>query len=81
MQRQADWRADAHVDVAAAARAEQLTAAREAITPEKDLAELEAAAAKLLTTEDKAELKLAEEPFNEAKALSDAYAQCKIGGG
>jgi len=80
VQRQADWRADAHVDAPAAARADALIAGREAVTPEKDLADLEAAAAKPLTDEDKAELKLAEEPYNEAAALSDAYAQCKIGG-
>ncbi len=79
--RQADWRADAHIDAPAAQRAESVIAAREAMTPEKDLAELEAAASKLLTDADKAELKLAEEPYKEATALSDAYAQCKIGGG
>lgn len=80
IKRQGDWRADAHIDPRASALADQTIRDRSAITPEKDLADLEAAAARLLTDADKAELKAVSEPYDEAAKMAEAYAACRSGG-
>lgn len=80
LQRQADWRADAHAAPAAAERATAAIEERQAITPERDLAELEASVGKLLDDAGKEELKAVTDAHAEAKAMVDAYAQCRLGG-
>lgn len=80
IKRQADWRADAHAEIDAAARADAAIADRAAITPEQDLAELEAAAAPLLDKDAKAEIAATAKSYDEAKAMTDAYAACRMGG-
>lgn len=79
LQRQGDWRADAHASPAAAARADAIIAERQAVTPERDLAELEASVGKLLDEAGKEELKAVSDAHAEARAMVDAFAACRMG--
>lgn len=81
LQRQADWRADAHAEPAAAERATAVIDERQALTPERDLAELEASVGKLLDAADKEDLKAVTDAHAEARAMVDAYTACRAGGG
>lgn len=81
LQRQADWRADAHASPAAAERATAAIEERQAITPERDLAELEAVTKSILDDADKAELAAAAEPYREARTMVEAFAACRLNGG
>jgi hypothetical protein len=80
IKRQNDWRADAHIDTDASAHADALVQARGPVTPEQDLAALEAATAPILDDAAKQELEAAGKSYDEAKAMADAYAACRLGG-
>lgn len=81
LKRQGDWRADAHADAAASARAEAVIEERQALTPERDLAELEAVTKNILDDTDRAELAAVAEPYREARTMVEAFAACRLNGG